>query len=215
MYELYYYPGNASLAPHLVLEAIGAPYELVVVDRNADEQKSESYTRLNPMARIPTLVHDGVAVWESAAIVLLLSETHPDTAMAPTPLAPERGAFLQWLMFFTNTLQPALMDFHYPDPEEGEGEGKADLALGRRSPAAVCGLWKIVDQHLPTALLWRDRPERGLSALGCYCLMLVWWSRTFRSSMKEFESLNAFIERAFADPTVRAVFEQEGLVLEA
>jgi glutathione S-transferase len=51
MYQLYYYPGNANLAPHMVLEEIGADYELILVDRNQNAQKSADYLKLNPNGR--------------------------------------------------------------------------------------------------------------------------------------------------------------------
>ena len=55
MYRLHYYPGNASLTPHMLLHEIGAPFELVLVDRRRDAHKDAAYLRLNPMGRIPTL----------------------------------------------------------------------------------------------------------------------------------------------------------------
>lgn len=201
---LHYYPGNASLAPHLVLKALGVPYRLVLVDREAHVQKSEAYLGLNPLGRIPVLVQEGKAVWESAAITLLLADTHPRSQMAPGPQHPDRGAFLQWLMFFTNTLQPALMEFHYP------GEGRGSLSLRERS-AAVRDLWAVVEAHLQAPLLWRQ--GGGLSALGAYSFMLAWWSRTFLPLMTEQRGLTDFLVKASREPAVRGVFEQEGLDL--
>ena len=72
MLQLHYYPGNASLAPHLLLVETQADYELKLVDRNANAQKSEEYLKLNPAGRIPTLVHDGLVLFESPAICIYI-----------------------------------------------------------------------------------------------------------------------------------------------
>ena len=67
-YKLYYYPGNANLTPHMVLEEIGAPYELVLLDRSKNAHKSPEYLKLNPHGRIPTLVDGDLVLYETAAI---------------------------------------------------------------------------------------------------------------------------------------------------
>ena len=54
MYELYYFPGNASMTPHFLLEEMGVEFELRLVDKNQNAQKSEEYLVLNPAGRIPT-----------------------------------------------------------------------------------------------------------------------------------------------------------------
>ena len=82
MYQLYYYPGNANLAPHILLEEIGADYELVLVDRNKNEQKSPAYLKLNPAGRIPVLVDGGLVLYEAAAICLHLADRHAGGAGA-------------------------------------------------------------------------------------------------------------------------------------
>jgi glutathione S-transferase len=56
MYQLYYYPSNANLAPHMILEEIGAPYELILVDRSNNAHKKPEYLKLNPAGVIPTLI---------------------------------------------------------------------------------------------------------------------------------------------------------------
>ncbi|MGI3027300.1 glutathione S-transferase N-terminal domain-containing protein, partial [Vibrio cholerae] len=78
MYQLYYYPNNASLAPHFLLHYMQLPYELVLVDKRTQSQKSPEYLKLNPAGRIPTLVDKGLAIFESPAICIHLCEQHPE-----------------------------------------------------------------------------------------------------------------------------------------
>ena len=60
------------MAPHFVLEEMGIDYQLQLVDRKSNAHKSDEYLALNPTGRIPTLVDDGEAIFESAAICLHL-----------------------------------------------------------------------------------------------------------------------------------------------
>lgn len=78
MYHLYYYPCNASLAPHFILKHLPVAHELILVERQSKAQKSPEYLALNPAGRIPTLTFDNQVLFESAAICWFLAETHPD-----------------------------------------------------------------------------------------------------------------------------------------
>ncbi|GAB7221603.1 hypothetical protein VoSk93_08150 [Vibrio owensii] len=79
MFKLYYYPNNASLAPHFLLQHVKADFELLLVDKKARFHKKKDYLRLNPAGRIPTLIVDGQAVFESVAICIHICELHPDS----------------------------------------------------------------------------------------------------------------------------------------
>jgi glutathione S-transferase len=83
MLTLYYFPGNASLTPHILLNEIGTSFELALVDRSSDAQRSAAYLRLNPNGRIPTLVDDDLVIYETAAIVLHLVDRFPEANLAP------------------------------------------------------------------------------------------------------------------------------------
>src|SRR4029077_4223909 len=106
MYTLYYSPGTASLAVHLALLEIGAPHELIKLDLDAGEQNSPAYLALNPNAVVPTLIVDGRPVAESAGLLMLLAERHPEARLAPAPGTPLRPVYLQWMLHFANTVQP-------------------------------------------------------------------------------------------------------------
>jgi glutathione S-transferase len=116
MYKLYWSPGSAAMAPHAILNEIGKPFELIKIDDEKNEQKGAAYTRLNPHGRVPTLIYDGGKVmYESAAICLFLTERHPEAKLAPAPGHADRGLFLQWMAYLTNTLQECLMHYWHPD----------------------------------------------------------------------------------------------------
>ncbi|MBN9509698.1 MAG: glutathione S-transferase N-terminal domain-containing protein [Alphaproteobacteria bacterium] len=103
MCTLYYFPGNASLLPHMMLREIGAAFRLRPVDRRNNEQQSEAYLRLNPSGRIPVLIDGDLVPYEAAAIALTLVERHPEGAVRvdphPGPL-PQAGEGAQACPFF-------------------------------------------------------------------------------------------------------------------
>src|SRR5690242_14803037 len=92
MYILYYSPGTASMVVHLLLLELGAPHELRRVDLDAGGQRDPAYLKLNPGGVVPTLIVDGEARCEAAALALLLAERHPEARLSPVPGSPQRGA---------------------------------------------------------------------------------------------------------------------------
>ena len=120
MYQLYYYPSNASLASHIVLEEIGAPYELVLVDRDTQAHKQPDYLKLNPSGLMPVLIDGDLVLTETAAICLHLADRHPQANLAPALGTPERANLYRWLIYLTNTVQAELLHYYYPDRLGGE-----------------------------------------------------------------------------------------------
>ena len=90
MYVLHYAPDNASLIVRLALEEAGLPYRSALVDRAARAQDSAAYRALNPTGLIPTLATPQGPISETAAILLWLSEAHPEAGLAPRPGSPLR-----------------------------------------------------------------------------------------------------------------------------
>ena len=116
MYKLYWSPASANMTPHAMLEDIGVPYELIKVDTSKGEQRSPGYLKINPHARVPTLVYDGDKIlYETTAIALFLAERHPEAGFAPKHDSPDRPPFLQWMAYLTNTLQIALSHWWHPE----------------------------------------------------------------------------------------------------
>ena len=102
MYTLYYAPGRAGLAVHWMLIELGVPFQARLVGFAAKAHKSADYLRLNPDGMVPTLVIDGRPYAESAALALMLAERHPEGGLDVPPGAPERGDYLQWMLYFAN-----------------------------------------------------------------------------------------------------------------
>ena len=113
MYTLYYAPGSAAVLVHLTLLECSVPYSLCKVDLETGQQRSADYLALNPDGVVPTLVIDGQAYSESAALAMLLTERHPEAALAPAPGSAPRASYLQWMFYLANSLQPAFRQWFY------------------------------------------------------------------------------------------------------
>src|SRR5881275_2775146 len=99
MYILYYSPGTASMVVHLALLEIGVPYRLERVDFGEGAQRGPAYLALNPQGVVPTLLIDGKPVAESAALLMVLAERHPEARLAPPLGSPARNAWFQWVVY--------------------------------------------------------------------------------------------------------------------
>ena len=172
--QLHYYPSNASMVPHLVLEELGVPYELVLVDRTQAAHKSAAYLALNPNGLIPVFVDGDLVLYETAAVFLHLADTHPQAGLAPALGTTERAHFYKWLMWLTNTLQSALIVYFYP-------ERWADTpdAMAQVKAHAEAKIGAMLDQ-LDAELGRNGGPWIGGAAYGvldAYVLTLCRWTR--------------------------------------
>jgi len=87
---------------HMALEEAKAAYEIVAVNLMKGEQKNPDYLKLNPNGKVPTLIDDGVVMWESIAILLYLAEKFPAASLLPAAAADRARAF-QWLVWQPTT----------------------------------------------------------------------------------------------------------------
>lgn len=90
-----------------MLEEVGRPYRTQVVEYGA-QMKGEVYRWINPMGKVPALVHRGVVVTEAAAICAYLADAFPDSGLAPAPGDPARGAYYRWLFFGAGPVEAAV-----------------------------------------------------------------------------------------------------------
>ena len=113
-YKLYGRLGAGSLAPQVLLEEIGAPYELIWVSRAPADV--EAFRRVSPAGKIPALVlPDGTAVSESAAILIHLTSAYPAAGLAPLAGTTEHARFLQWMVFLSANVYEAALRFFYAE----------------------------------------------------------------------------------------------------
>ena len=88
-----------------MLEEVGVAYETVILDY-ASSMKADAYLSVNPMGKVPAIVHDGKVVTEGAAICAYLADTFPETGLAPT--AAERAAYYRWMFYAAGPVEAAV-----------------------------------------------------------------------------------------------------------
>ena len=107
---LYHNPKSRSASARVLLEALGAPYAVVPVDFASGQNRAPEFLALNPLGKLPTLVHDGAVITEQVAITIYLADRFPAAGLAPAIDDPLRGPYLRWLTFYAACFEPALMD---------------------------------------------------------------------------------------------------------
>ncbi len=206
MIELHYYPDNASQFPHMLLREIGCPFELRLVDRDHDAQKSAAYRALNPHGKIPVLVDDGEAIFETGAIGLHLADKFPEAGLAPPPGSPARAAYYRWMVFLACVPQAEFRAWFYPH----EFVDDPSLAPHAKAAAAerLAGVFQRTAEQLGDGpWLLGDR----FSAADLYLLMLTRWGSLLPTPVRRLPRIRAHAERVLARPAVRATFAAEGL----
>jgi len=206
VYILYYSPGTASMVVHLALLEIGAPYELRLVDFDQDAQHGAEYLKLNPRGVVPTLVIDGRARAESAALLQMLAERHPEAKLIPPAGTPEREAWLQWTVYLSNTLMSSYRFWFYP-AELGTPEHTPEIRAALQ--AKIAAVWDLLDAQLAANgpyLLGGD-----FSGADLLLTMLMRWSRNMPRPATGWPALERLADLVRARPSWKRLYEIEGL----
>ena len=203
MYTLYYSPGTASMVVHLALLEAGTPHELRLVDVDAGAQRDPAYLKLNPRGVVPTLVVDGQPLAESAALLMLLGERHPESPLAPPPGTPERAAWYQWIVYLSNTLMSSFRLWF--SPQDLDDTPAVRAALQRR----IEGVWDLLDAHL--AAHGPHLLGERFSGADLLLTMLMRWSRNMPRPATEWPALKRLADLVRARPSWQRLYEIEGL----
>jgi glutathione S-transferase len=205
---LHYYPGNASMTPHIVLRDIGVPFELRLVDRAQGAHRSPEYLTLNPNGLIPVLQHDGLVLYETAAIVLHLVDQFAPAGLAPPVGSSERAEFYKWLSWLSSTLQAMMPHYFYSDRLVAPGNTAGAAEVKAQAEARIAALVDQLDTRLarqPWML------GEAYSALDPYTFMLCRWTRGMQRPARTLPHLGPWLQRMLQRPAVQATLEAEGL----
>jgi len=142
---LYSNPMSRGRTVQWLLDELGAPYEVKLIDLAKGEQKTPQYLAINPMGKVPAIVHRGVVVTEAAAICVYLADAFPQAGLAPKLDDPKRGTYLRWIFFGVGCFEPAVMDKMLGRPPVERtgaiGYGTYDTMLAALATALTPGPW--------------------------------------------------------------------------
>jgi glutathione S-transferase len=116
---LFHAPNTRSTGARILLEELGVPYTLQVINMKAGEQRQPAYLAVNPMGKVPAVLHGEALITEQVAVSLYLADLFPQAGLAPALDDPLRGPYLRWLVYYAACFEPAVVDRflkHEPAP---------------------------------------------------------------------------------------------------
>jgi glutathione S-transferase len=171
--RLYHAAPSRSSTVLWMLEEIGEPYDLQVLDFKKGEQRQPAYLAINPMGKVPALEHNGVLITEVGAICLYLADAFPNVGLSPAIGNPKRGPYLRWMFFQGNAFEPAIIDRalkREPANPAMLPYGDFDTTVNVVATAVAQGPWFLgntftaLDVYFGSAIRWTTQfgllPER-------------------------------------------------------
>lgn len=195
-------PNSRSGATRILLEELGAPYDLHVLNLKKNEQRAPAYLAVNPMGKVPAIVHDGALVTEQPAIFIYLADLFPEAGLAPAPGDPLRGPYLRWLAFYGSSFEPAINDAamkREPAPPMMCPYGDFDTMLATLTRQLRAGPYLLGERFSAADVLWG-------TALG--------WMTMFKL-VPELPEVMAYIDRVSSRPAARRAAEADAALAAA
>ena len=202
-YQLFYAPGSAAMGTRVMLEDIGAPYELIESTIDMVKPRPPQQIAINPNGWIPVLKWEDSAMYECAAITVFLCDRHPEAGLAPALDDRTRGLYLQTLVYFSNSVQNAFQLNYYPDrfADTPEGEPSAQ----RRGIRRLRETWSLINDQIGDN---RWMLGERFSALDIYLFMLTTWLRPSRGhpTVSEFPNVERIAQSVLPRDSIQLVY---------
>ena len=153
---LHHSPNTRSTGALILLEELGAPYRLHVMNMKAGEQRQAAYLAINPMGKVPALTHGDALITEQVAVYLYLADLFPQAGLAPAIGDPLRGPYLRWLAFYGSSFEPAMADRaqkHTP-PASMAPYGDYDTTLKTLTDQLARATYLLGERFTAADVLW-------------------------------------------------------------
>jgi len=183
-------PQSRSGGALALLEELGVPYDLHLLNLKAGEQREPAYLAVNPMGKVPAVLHQGALVTEQPAVFMYLADLYPQAALAPAIGDPLRGPYLRWLVFYGSCFEPAIVDRalqREPAPLATSPYGTWDDVLKALSAQLAQGPYLLGERFTAADVLWG-------SALN--------WTVRFKL-VPELPLIRAYIDRVISRPAMQ------------
>jgi glutathione S-transferase len=180
----YFAAGSSSLAPHIALHEIGAPFESRPISIAAGGTRTPEFLALNAEGKVPVLVVDGRPMTEVAGILFYLARQYPEAKLLPQTDAEAEARIVSWMSFIAATVHP----------------------VRRQGPDAALRVWSIADERLKA----RDWAVGNYSIADIHLFRLFWrYVTALNGDLAAFPNLAAHYKRMMARPAVRKALEIE------
>jgi glutathione S-transferase len=206
--KLFYAPGACSLAAHIVLEEIGAPFEGIRLNLIEGEQRRPDYLAINPKGRVPALATTDSVLTESPAILIHLADAYPTLALLPAaPWARAQAiSFLAWCsgtvhgLAFAGVFRPARFS----------ADETAHAAIRAHALESVKDHLAEIEQRLTGKAFMFD----AFSVADLYPLIFRRWAARVGIDMAAYPALVAHADRLAQRPAIARVLERESIKLD-
>jgi len=201
--KLYTSPGACSLADHIALRWIGAPFDVQVLSRS--EKKQPAFLALNPAGAVPVLTEGDWVLTQNAAILNYLADRFPDARLGGDGTPEGRAEVNRWLAFLNSDVHPG---FH---PMFGAAAALGDEAEGKSKELARQKL-RGQFERLDAQLEGKDWLTGSRSIADPYLFVVTQWAKKLGIDLAGLDNIAAFDARMAADPGVQAALKAEGLL---
>lgn len=154
---LHYSPQTRATGTRVLLEELGAPYDLHVLNMKAGEQRQPAYRAINPLGKVPAISHRGAIVTEQVAITIYLADLYPHAGLAPATHDCRRGPYLRWIAYYGSSFEPALIDKSLnrePAPSAQSPYSDYGTMLGALRAQLEKGPYLLGEQMTAADILW-------------------------------------------------------------
>lgn len=204
MIKLFYAPGTCALAPHIVLEWVGEPYELQRVQLSDPE-----YLKINPLGQVPAMIDGESGVMNQAdALLKYLAHKYPDAKLGDDGSLPDAYELDRWLAFLTGDVHPAFFPFFRPVRYWSDANEDALKTIKEAS-------YKLIDRvftHLDTHLEGKDHVANNRRTIADpYAFAMIRWGNNVPKPLTEYPNIYRFYQAMREDAAVKRAMEQQGI----
>ncbi|MGA9852009.1 MAG: glutathione transferase GstA [Gammaproteobacteria bacterium] len=200
--KLYYSPSACSMAPHIVLNELGLPYEAVQVDTKTHKlvKTGTDYYAINPKGYVPAIeLDDGSLFTEAAAILQYLADRKPQSGLLAAPGSMERYRTIEWLTFISSELHKGLGALFNPDYPEAARKISLDKLKKR---------FELLDKHFAKNEFLMGKQ---FTVADAYAYTILNWTNFLNVDLSPYKNLQAYMQRVAARPSVRETQHAEKL----
>lgn len=154
---LFHSPQSRSTGALALLEELHAPYTLRALNMKAGEQRESAYLAINPMGKVPAILHGDTLITEQVAIGIYLADLFPEAGITPAIGDVLRGPYLRWYVFYAACFEPAVIDKalkREPGPAAMSPYGDFASTLRVLVSQLEHGPWLLGDRFTAPDVLW-------------------------------------------------------------
>lgn len=154
---LFHSPQTRSSGTLFLLKALGASFDLHMLNMKAGEQREAAYLKVNPLGKVPAILHGDALVTEQVAIAIYLGDLFPEAGLTPAVDDPRRGPYLRWLVYYASCFEPAIVDRYMkrePAPSMTSPYGDFDTMLSTVVAEITDKPYLLGDEPTVADLLW-------------------------------------------------------------